>query len=230
MMTDMDMSIRSQHPCVMLLCEGDVDIGRAICSKFLALRYRVILAGAQIGNAGWVRDLLQKHEEVRMLQSCERTADVSGYAEDIVTKQSVDVLIHIAATGDGTEKAGEILIRTIARSMIKHGCGRIIHIAAGGNEIAVSPDHPAETDAYPFIGTLVQEAEHSPVTVNTITLGCIGNTIASPQTHTTDSRNICRADSGKLEEIAGLAAYLSSDEAAGIRGASIAINTGRYFS
>lgn len=228
MMTDM--SIRSQLPCVMLLCDGDTDIGRAICSKFLALRYRVILAGAQIDNASWVSDLLEKHKEVRLLQSCGKTADLSGYTDSIVARQPVDVLVHIAAVDDGTKKNAEILIGTIARSMLKHGCGRIIHIAGGGNEIAVSPSHPTETDAYPFIATLAQEAAHSPVTVNTITLGCIGNTSVSPQTHTTDSRNVCSADAGKLQEIARLAAYLASDEAAGIHGASIAINTGRYFS
>lgn len=224
-----DTPIQSQLPCVMLLCEGDADIGKAICSKFLALRYRVILAGAQIGNAGWISDILEEGRDVQVLQPCGKAEDVTEYADGIAAEQYVNVLVHIIGADDDFEMS-ETLIKTIAHSMTKRGVGRIIHIAAGGHGIAASSGASPENNAHTFFRGLADELKHSPVTVNTITLGCIDHAIAPQQIHTIDGRTVCRADSGKLEEIAGLTAYLASGEAAGIDGAVIAINMGRYLS
>lgn len=227
-----DVSNRLQSPCLMLLCDGDADIGRAICSKFLALHYCVILAGAQIENASWVSVILKKHEDVQILPSLDQVADVAGYAEGLMDAQAANVFVHVAA--DVVSRTSAVLIEAVAHGMAADHCGRIIHISAGRNGAVVSSDRIAATDADAFIGALAGEMAHRSVTVNTITLGCIETTITSPQMNAIDSRNdsvnVCRADSGKLEEIAGLTAYLASDEAAGIHGANIAINMGRYLS
>lgn len=221
-----DMSIRPQLPSLMLLCDGDADLGEAICRKFLDLRYRVILAGAQIGNADWV-SAIRKYGEVQILQSLDKVTDVAGHAEGNMAGRFVDVLVHVASAGTACETS-QAWIKTLAHGMAAHGRGRIIHISADKGGAVVSSEMPDGADT--FIGTLTGETAHSQVTVNAITLGCLDTAIASPQSGMPDDRNVCRADSGKLEEIAGLTAYLASDEAAGIHGASIAINMGRYLS
>lgn len=210
----------------MLLCDGDAGLGEAICRKFMALRYRVILAGAQIGNADWV-SAIRKQGEVQMLQSFDKVADAVERAESTDVRRFIDVLVHVASAGAACE-ATQTRIKAIARGMAAHGRGRIIHISADKGSAVVSSGMADDTDT--FIGTLTGEMAHSQVTVNAIMLGCLDTAIASPQSGMPDDRNVCRADSGKLEEIAGLTAYLASDEAAGIHGASIAINMGRYLS
>ncbi|GGI53920.1 hypothetical protein [Oxalicibacterium solurbis] len=224
-----DMSIQSKLPCMMLLCDGDVDIGKVICSKFLTLRYRVILAGAQIGNASWISGILEEGGDVQILQSCGKAEDVAGHMDGIAEELFVNVLVHIVGAGDDSE-ISEALMKTITHSMVTRGFGRVIYIAAGRKGLANSSGKSFESEARTLLGAMTEEIRQSPVTVNTITLGCTDNAITSQQIHTIDSRKVCRADIVKLEEIAGLTAYLASDEATGIDGAVIAINMGRYLS
>ncbi|MDB5919299.1 MAG: beta-ketoacyl-ACP reductase, partial [Massilia sp.] len=83
-----------------------------------------------------------------------------------------------------------------------------------------------------FTKALALEVARKGVTVNTISPGYIGTkmVMAIPQ-EVLDSKiipQIPMARLGKPEEVAGLVAYLTSDEAAFVTGANIAINGGQH--
>ena len=83
-------------------------------------------------------------------------------------------------------------------------------------------------------GALAQEVARKGVTVNTISPGYIGTkmVLAIPK-EVLDSKIIPQIPLGRLgkpEEVAGLVAYLCSEEAAFVTGANIAINGGQHMS
>jgi acetoacetyl-CoA reductase len=85
-----------------------------------------------------------------------------------------------------------------------------------------------------FTKALALEVARKGVTVNTISPGYIGTKMVMeiPQ-DVLDTKiipQIPMARLGKPEEVAGLVAYLSSDEAAFVTGANIAINGGQHMS
>jgi len=83
-----------------------------------------------------------------------------------------------------------------------------------------------------FTKALALEVAKKGVTVNTISPGYIGTkmVMAIPQ-EVLESKilpQIPQARLGKPEEVAGLVAYLSSEEAAFVTGANISINGGQH--
>ena len=85
-----------------------------------------------------------------------------------------------------------------------------------------------------FTKALALEVARKGVTVNTISPGYIGTKmvmeIPSEVLESKIIPQIPMARLGKPEEVAGLVAYLSSDEAAFVTGANIAINGGQHMS
>ena len=85
-----------------------------------------------------------------------------------------------------------------------------------------------------FTKALALEVARKGVTVNTISPGYIGTKmvteIPKEVLETKILPQIPMARLGKPEEVAGLVAYLSSDEAAFVTGANIAINGGQHMS
>jgi len=85
-----------------------------------------------------------------------------------------------------------------------------------------------------FTKALALEVARKGVTVNTISPGYIGTKmvmeIPSDVLESKIIPQIPMARLGKPEEVAGLVAYLSSDEAAFVTGANIAINGGQHMS
>jgi acetoacetyl-CoA reductase len=85
-----------------------------------------------------------------------------------------------------------------------------------------------------FTKALALEVARKGVTVNTISPGYIGTKMVReiPQ-EVLDTKiipQIPMARLGKPEEVAGLVAYLASDEAAFVTGSNIAINGGQHMS
>ena len=85
-----------------------------------------------------------------------------------------------------------------------------------------------------FTKALALEVARKGVTVNTISPGYIGTkmVLAIPK-DVLDTKIIPQIPIGRLgrpEEIAGLCAYLASDEAAFLTGANLAINGGQHMS
>ena len=113
--------------------------------------------------------------------------------------------------------------------------GRIINVASvNGQKGAFGQTNYAAAKAgmHGFTKALALEVAKQGVTVNTISPGYIGTKMvtAIPQ-EILDSKILPQIPVnrlGKPEEIAGLVAYLASDEAAFVTGANISINGGQH--
>ena len=115
------------------------------------------------------------------------------------------------------------------------GWGRIINISSvNGQKGAFGQINysSAKAGMHGFSKALALEVARKGVTVNTISPGYIGTkmVMAIPQ-DVLDTKIIPQIPMGRLgkpEEVAGLVAYLSSDEAAFVTGANISINGGQH--
>jgi len=118
---------------------------------------------------------------------------------------------------------------------VKKGWGRIVNFAgmnaihghAGRVSVSV-----AKHGVWGLSKGLAMEFGPKGVTVNTISPGYIGTkmVLAIPK-DVLDSKILPQIPLGRLgrpEEVAGLCAYLASDEAAFVTGANIAINGGQH--
>jgi acetoacetyl-CoA reductase len=119
--------------------------------------------------------------------------------------------------------------------MTERGWGRVINISSvNGQKGAFGQTNYAAAKAgmHGFTKALALEVAKKGVTVNTISPGYIGTkmVMAIPQ-EVLESKilpQIPQSRLGKPEEVAGLVAYLSSEEAAFVTGANISINGGQH--
>jgi len=165
---------------------------------------------------------------------------------------AVDVLVNNAGiTRDMTfkkmDKANwDAVIRTnldscfnmtkqVCDGMVDRGWGRIINISSvNGQKGAFGQVNysAAKAGMHGFTKALALEIAKKGVTVNTISPGYIGTkmVMAIPQ-EVLDSKIVPQIPTGRLgkpDEVAGLVAYLTSEEAAFVTGANIAINGGQH--
>src|ERR1700693_2499042 len=125
------------------------------------------------------------------------------------------------------------MTKQVCEGMMDRGWGRVINISSvNGQKGAFGQTNysAAKAGMHGFTKALALEVARKGVTVNTISPGYIGTKMvkAIPQ-EVLDSKIIPQIPIGRLgkpEEVAGLVAYLASDEAAFITGANIAINGG----
>jgi len=129
------------------------------------------------------------------------------------------------------------MTKPVCDGMVERGWGRIINISSvNGQKGAFGQTNYAAAKAgmHGFTKSLALEVARKNVTVNTISPGYIGTkmVMAIPQ-EVLDTKiipQIPMARLGKPEEVAGLVAYLASDEAAFVTGANISINGGQHMS
>ena len=129
------------------------------------------------------------------------------------------------------------MTKPVCDGMVERGWGRIINISSvNGQKGAFGQTNysAAKAGMHGFTKALALEVARKGVTVNTISPGYIGTKMVMeiPQ-DVLDTKiipQIPMARLGKPEEVAGLVAYLSSDEAAFVTGANIAINGGQHMS
>ncbi|NHZ61608.1 acetoacetyl-CoA reductase [Massilia sp. CCM 8694] len=121
--------------------------------------------------------------------------------------------------------------------MIAQGWGRIINISSvNGQKGAFGQTNYAAAKAgmHGFTKALALEMARHHVTVNTVSPGYLRTNMAmAVPEEVMSSRILPQIPVGRLgepEEVAGLVAYLSSDEAAFVTGANIAINGGQHMS
>jgi acetoacetyl-CoA reductase len=127
------------------------------------------------------------------------------------------------------------MTKPVCDGMLERGWGRIINISSvNGQKGAFGQTNysAAKAGMHGFTKALALEVARKGVTVNTISPGYIGTkmVMAIPQ-EVLESKiipQIPMARLGKPEEVAGLVAYLASDEAAFLTGANIAINGGQH--
>src|SRR5690606_14913909 len=180
--------------------------------------------------------------------------DSCGACIDEVTKAvgPVDVLVNNAGiTRDMTfRKMGkadwDAVIRTnldsvfnmtkqVIEGMVERRWGRVINVSSvNGQKGAFGQTNysAAKAGVHGFTKALALEVARNSVTVNTISPGYIGTKMVTsiPQ-EILDSKILPQIPLGRLgkpEEIAGLVAYLASEEAAFVTGANISINGGQH--
>jgi acetoacetyl-CoA reductase len=127
------------------------------------------------------------------------------------------------------------MTKQVCDGMVDRSWGRIINISSvNGQKGAFGQTNysAAKAGMHGFTKALALEVARKGVTVNTISPGYIGTKMvtAIPK-DVLDSKIIPQIPMGRLgkpEEVAGLVAYLASEEAAFVTGANIAINGGQH--
>jgi acetoacetyl-CoA reductase len=243
---------------VALVTGGMGGLGEAICIKLAALGYKVVTTYSPNNTKaeGWLAAMRDQGHDFKAYP-CD-VADYDS-AQACVAKVHaeigpVDVLVNNAGiTRDMTFKKmdkvnWDAVMRTnldsvfnmtkpVADGMADRGWGRIINISSvNGQKGAFGQTNysAAKAGVHGFTKALALEVARKGVTVNTISPGYIGTKMVMeiPQ-EVLDSKiipQIPMSRLGKPEEVAGLVAYLSSDEAAFVTGANIAINGGQHMS
>jgi acetoacetyl-CoA reductase len=231
-------------------------LGEAICVKLSAMGYNVV-ATYSPGNtksSQWLGDMKgQGHQfqavevDVADFDSCQRAV------KEIESEHgAVDVLVNNAGiTRDMTfrkmdKAAWDAVTKTnldsvfnmtkpVIDGMSDRGWGRIINVSSvNGQKGAFGQTNysAAKAGMHGFTKALALEYARKGVTVNTISPGYIGTkmVLAIPK-DILDSKIVPQIPIGRLgkpEEVAGLVAYLCSEEAAFVTGANIAINGGQH--
>jgi acetoacetyl-CoA reductase len=241
---------------IALVTGGMGGLGEAICFKLAALGYTVITTCSP-GNTKaqqWLQAMKQQgfnfHAyacDVTDWESCQ--ACVRKITAEI---GPVDVLVNNAGiTRDMTfKKMDKInwdsvmhanldscfnMTKQVCDGMVDRSWGRIINISSvNGQKGAFGQTNysAAKAGMHGFSKALALEVARKGVTVNTISPGYIGTRMvtAIPK-DVLDSKIIPQIPMGRLgkpEEVAGLVAYLASEEAAFVTGANIAINGGQH--
>jgi acetoacetyl-CoA reductase len=241
---------------VAVVTGGMGGLGEAICVKLAQMGYKVV-ATYSPGNAKsaeWLKEMKGKGYDMRAAQvdvadfdSCQAaTAKIASEAGPI------DVLVNNAGiTRDMTFKKmgrtdwdavlstnlGSVfnMTKPVCDGMVDRGWGRIINISSiNGQKGAFGQTNysAAKAGMHGFTKALALEVARKGVTVNTISPGYIGTkmVLAVPK-EVLDSKIIPQIPVGRLgkpDEVAGLVAYLCSEEAAFVTGANIAINGGQH--
>ncbi|HCE09469.1 MAG TPA: beta-ketoacyl-ACP reductase [Oxalobacteraceae bacterium] len=241
---------------VALVTGGMGGLGEAVCIKLAALGYRVVTTYSP-GNTKapeWLASMKNLGYDFHAFP-CD-VADYDSAQQCVATVEkeigAVDVLVNNAGiTRDMTFKKmdkpnWDAVMRTnldsvfnmtkpVCDGMVERGWGRIINISSvNGQKGAFGQTNysAAKAGMHGFTKALALEVARKAVTVNTISPGYIGTkmVMAIPK-EVLDSKiipQIPMARLGKPEEVAGLVAYLASDEAAFVTGANIAINGGQH--
>jgi len=243
-------------PRVALVTGGMGGLGEAICIKLAALGYKVVTTHSP-GNTRapeWL-DTMNKMGYGFRAYACD-VADwdsCTACAQKVAVEVGpIDVLVNNAGiTRDTTFKKmdraawGEVMhtnldscfnmTKQVCDGMVDRGWGRIINISSvNGQKGAFGQTNysAAKAGMHGFTKALALEVARKGVTVNTISPGYIGTkmVMAIPK-DVLDSKIVPQIPMGRLgkpEEVAGLVAYLASDEAAFLTGANIAINGGQH--
>jgi len=241
---------------VALVTGGMGGLGEAVCIKLAALGYQVVTTYSP-GNTktkDWLASMKELGYSFRAY-AC-NVADYESAQQCVAHIQeeigAIDVLVNNAGiTRDMTFKKmdktnWDAVIKTnldsvfnmtkpVCDGMTERGWGRIINISSvNGQKGAFGQTNysAAKAGMHGFTKALALEVARKGVTVNTISPGYIGTkmVMAIPQ-EVLDTKiipQIPMARLGKPEEVAGLVAYLASDEAAFLTGANIAINGGQH--
>ncbi len=241
---------------VALVTGGMGGLGEAICIKLAALGYKVVTTHSP-GNTKaheWLQTMNNMGYGFKAVPCDVADFDSCKACVAEVTKEvgPVDVLVNNAGiTRDMTFKkmtkadwdavistnldSAFNMTKQVMDGMLERKWGRVINVSSvNGQKGAFGQTNYAAAKAgmHGFTKALALEVARNGVTVNTISPGYIGTkmVMAIPQ-EILDSKilpQIPVSRLGKPEEIAGLVAYLSSDEAAFVTGANISINGGQH--
>jgi acetoacetyl-CoA reductase len=241
---------------IALVTGGMGGLGEAICMKLARMGITVVVTYSP-GNTkykDWLKEMEARDFKFHAY-ACD-VADYDScvaMAEKVKAEVGpIDVLINNAGiTRDMTFKKmtkvdWDAVISTnldsvfnmskpVVDGMVERGWGRVINVSSvNGQKGAFGQTNysAAKAGMHGFTKALALEVAKKGVTVNTISPGYIGTkmVMAIPN-EVLESKILPQIPIGRLgqpEEVAGLCAYLASDEAAFITGANIAINGGQH--
>ena len=241
---------------IALVTGGMGGLGEAICMKLSRMNIKVVVtySPGNAKHADWLAEMRERgytfHAypvDVADYDSC--AAAVAKISAEV---GPVDILINNAGiTRDMTfKKMGKVdwdavmktnldsvfnMTKPVVDGMVDRGWGRVINVSSvNGQKGAFGQTNysAAKAGMHGFSKALALEVAKKGVTVNTISPGYIGTkmVMAIPK-EVLDSKILPQIPVGRLgkpEEVAGLCAYLASDEAAFITGANISINGGQH--
>ncbi len=243
-------------PRVALVTGGMGSLGEAICIKMAALGYKVVTTYSPSNTRAqeWLQTMNNMGYgfkaypcDVADFDSCKECV-----ARVLAEVGPVDVLVNNAGiTRDMTFKKmtksdWDVVMETnldscfnmtkqVMDGMMERKWGRIVNVSSvNGQKGAFGQTNysAAKAGMHGFTKALSLEVAKFGVTVNTISPGYIGTkmVMAIPQ-EILGSKILPQIPLGRLgkpEEIAGLVAYLASEEAAFVTGANISINGGQH--
>jgi acetoacetyl-CoA reductase len=241
---------------VALVTGGMGGLGEAICIKLADLGYHVVTtySPGNTKSAEWLGSMREQGHQFHAYPCDVTDFNSCKTCTDTVVREvgPIDVLVNNAGiTRDMTFKKMDSvnwdavmktnldsvfnMTKQVADGMLERGWGRIINISSvNGQKGAFGQTNysAAKAGMHGFTKALALEVARKGVTVNTISPGYIGTkmVMAIPQ-EVLDSKIIPQIPMGRLgkpEEVAGLVAYLASEEAAFVTGANIAINGGQH--
>ncbi|WP_151637588.1 acetoacetyl-CoA reductase [Noviherbaspirillum aerium] len=241
---------------VALVTGGMGGLGEAICIKMAALGYQVVTTYSP-GNTkaqDWLASMESQGYKFRAYPCDVSDYDSAVACIKTITDEigPVDVLVNNAGiTRDMTfKKMDKVnwdavmktnldsvfnMTKPVCDGMMERGWGRIINISSvNGQKGAFGQTNysAAKAGMHGFTKALALEVARKGVTVNTISPGYIGTKmVMAIPSEVLESKIIPQIPMGRLgkpEEVAGLVAYLASDEAAFLTGANIAINGGQH--
>jgi acetoacetyl-CoA reductase len=221
---------------VALVTGGMGGLGEAVCERLARSEYKVVTTYSPSNEhtAAW----LSKESS-------------EGFA---FRAYKIDILINNAGITHDTSfrkmsKADwDVVLRTdldsifnmtkqVVEGMVSRGFGRIINISSvNGQKGAFGQTNYAAAKAgiHGFTKSLALELAQKGITVNTVSPGYLNTAmVAQVPADIMASKILPQIPVGRLgkpEEVAGLIAYLVSEEAAFITGANIAINGGQHMS
>jgi acetoacetyl-CoA reductase len=242
-----------------LVTGGMGGLGEAICLKLAAMDYEVVTTFSP-GNrksADWlasmksatgctfhayacdVSDFESCMECVRKIEAEMGPVDVlinnAGITRDITFKKMTKADWD-AVMGTNLDSCFN-MTKQVIDGMVGRKWGRVINVSSvNGQKGAFGQTNysAAKAGMHGFTKALALETAKTGVTVNTISPGYIGTKMVTAIDSEVLSSKILpqipMSRLGKPEEVAGLVAYLASDEAAFLTGANISINGGQHMS
>jgi acetoacetyl-CoA reductase len=241
---------------IALVTGGMGGLGEAICMKLARMGIKVVVTYSP-GNTkykDWLKEMGDRDYhfsaypcDVADFESCQKCIDQiqkevgpidilinnAGITRDMtfkkMTKPDWDAVMHTNLDSVFN------VTKPVVDGMVERGWGRVINVSSvNGQKGAFGQTNysAAKAGMHGFTKALAYEVARKGVTVNTISPGYIGTkmVLAIPK-DVLDSKILPQIPLGRLgkpEEVAGLCAYLASDEAAFVTGANIAINGGQH--
>ena len=241
---------------VALVTGGMGGLGEAICMKLEKMGIKVIVTYSP-GNTkykDWLKEMESEGHKFHAY-ACD-VSDYDSCQQMVAALQAdhgpIDILINNAGISRDmtfkkmTKPDWDAVMHTnldsvfnvtkpVCDGMVERGWGRIINVSSvNGQKGAFGQTNysAAKAGMHGFTKALALEVARKGVTVNTISPGYIGTkmVLAIPK-DVLDTKIVPQIPVGRLgkpEEVAGLCAYLASDEAAFLTGANIAINGGQH--
>ena len=243
-------------PRVALVTGGMGGLGEAVCIKMAALGYKVVTTYSPSNTKAqeWLQSMNNMGYgfkaypcDVADFDSCKECV-----AKVVAEVGPVDVLVNNAGiTRDMTFKKmtkadWDVVMKTnldscfnmtkqVMDGMMERKWGRVVNVSSvNGQKGAFGQTNysAAKAGMHGFTKALALEVAKYGITINTISPGYIGTkmVMAIPQ-EILDSKILPQIPTGRLgkpEEIAGLVAYLASEEAAFVTVANISINGGQH--